>query len=268
MLYLFWITDPAVSLTRQFALLVAVWTHGCIGIYMWLRYRSWWSRRAPLFAVGAVLLPSLAILGIVNAGWDTVLHAAVEPGFSAAHGPPAPGSTNAQAGASLALLVTRLQLVYIGVLAGVFVARAIRAARGRRAGLMTIVYRDGRSIKVPRGFSILEASRYAGVPHVSVCGGRGRCSTCRVRVWRGLKTLALPEPAERTTLQRIAAPAGVRLACQVRPVSDLGVTPLMKIGRPFSGLSVSLAEGRELAVTALYLDLRDFDEARGETPSL
>jgi adenylate cyclase len=37
----------------------------------------------------------------------------------------------------------------------------------------------------PAGFSVLETSRFAQIPHASVCGGRGRCSTCRVRVVRG-----------------------------------------------------------------------------------
>jgi hypothetical protein len=41
---------------------------------------------------------------------------------------------------------------------------------------------DGRQVTVPPGFSVLEASWLLGVPHASVCGGRGRCSTCRVRV--------------------------------------------------------------------------------------
>jgi hypothetical protein len=34
-----------------------------------------------------VALPVLALLGVTNAGWDTILHAAVEPGFTAQHGP-------------------------------------------------------------------------------------------------------------------------------------------------------------------------------------
>src|SRR3954453_1576205 len=36
-LYVFWVADPLVSLTRQFALMFFVWVHGCIGVHMWLR---------------------------------------------------------------------------------------------------------------------------------------------------------------------------------------------------------------------------------------
>src|SRR2546425_4382266 len=50
-----------------------------------------------------------------------------------------------------------------------------------------------------------EASRLAGILHASVCGGRGRCSTCRVRVVRGLADLPLARSEEHTSeLQSLA----------------------------------------------------------------
>jgi adenylate cyclase len=256
-LYLFWITAPAANLTRQFALLLAVWTHGCIGLHMWLRFRPWYRRRFWIYAAAATSLPVLAILGVTNAGWDTALRAAVEPGFAAAHGPPAAGSPHAGVSLELDALSGRLQLVYLALVALTFLARAFRNARARRLSAVRIDYRGGRKVTVPQGFSILEASRWAGIPHVSVCGGRGRCSTCRVRILRGLETLPPPEPPELSTLERIAAPAGVRLACQTRPRRDLAVAPLISAAAPLDGLRFRYDEGRELLVTALYADLRD-----------
>ena len=47
--------------------------------------------------------------------------------------------------------------------------------------IVTLTYPDGKRVPAVKGTTILEASRGAGVPHASVCGGRGRCSTCRVR---------------------------------------------------------------------------------------
>jgi adenylate cyclase len=256
-LYLFWLTDPAVNLPRQFALLVAIWAHGCIGIHMWLRFRPWYRRWSWTLGATAMALPVLAILGVTNAGWDTILHAAVEPGFKAQHGPPAQGTAQAVAGAALGVLVIRLQLAYVAFVAAILLLRALRHWRQRYGGGFRIDYGAGRSITVPRGFSILEASRWARIPHASVCGARGRCSTCRVRVSRGLEWLAPPVSEEFVTLQRIRAPAGIRLACQVRPTSDVAVTPLVPPGRPLDGLRVDLDQGRELMVTALYVDLRD-----------
>ena len=250
-LYVFWVANPAVNLSRQLALLVAVWIHGCIGIHMWLRYKSWYVRRLRWFTGGAIALPSLAILGVINAGWDTVLRNAVTPGFAAAHAP------SAEASAAVGMLSLRLQLLYVAIVAGVLLLRAIRNAYERRQTGITIDYRAQRQITVPRGFSLLEASRWAAIPHASVCGGRARCTTCRVRIWRGLERLAPPALIERSALKWIGAPDDIRLACQVRPVSDIAITPLVPISRLREGLRLDLSEARERAVTALYADMRD-----------
>jgi adenylate cyclase len=82
-------------------------------------------------------------------------------------------------------------------------------------------------VQVPRNFSILEASRLADIPHASVCGGRGRCSTCRVRVSHGVASLPPPSAGELRVLQRVGAAPNVRLACQLRPTANLAVTPLL-----------------------------------------
>src|SRR5580704_12550194 len=132
-LYLFWVTDPLVSLTRQFTLLGFVWTHGCIGIHMWQRYRPFYRRHMLAFASVAFALPTLAVLGVVNAGWDTVLHAATSPAFVQAHGPPEANSPFAAAGAGLTRWTLALQGLYAAALIGVLAARAARSAwAGRR----------------------------------------------------------------------------------------------------------------------------------------
>ena len=53
--------------------------------------------------------------------------------------------------------------------------------------------------------------------HASVCGGRGRCSTCRVRISAGAQHLPPASDAERKVLDRVGAAPNVRLACQARP---------------------------------------------------
>src|SRR4030088_408072 len=75
-------------------------------------------------------------------------------------------------------------------------------------------------------FAVLGASCWPGIPHASVCGGRGRFSTCRVRVTKGAEQLAPPGPIEARTLERIGNPVGVRLAGQIRPQADIAVEPL------------------------------------------
>src|SRR6202012_5893654 len=71
---------------------------------------------------------------------------------------------------------------YLGLVGLVLLARGARALNERRAGMINLSYDNGRTVRVPRGFSVLEASLRNNVPHASVCGGRARCSTCRIRV--------------------------------------------------------------------------------------
>ncbi|WP_342359219.1 adenylate/guanylate cyclase domain-containing protein [Terrarubrum flagellatum] len=257
-LYLYWITDPAYGLVRQFLLLLAVWTHGCLGLHMLLRYRRWHPRWAKALLAVAIAIPALAIFGLNNAGWSVILRATTDPAFAGVYGPPAPGTSAATGVAGVAWLTPRLQLGWIAIVAIVFLLRFIRDLRERRANSIRVRYSDGQSITAPRGFSILEVSRWGRRAHASVCGGRARCTTCRVRVLEGFEQLGAPGPAEASALQRIGAPERVRLACQVRPMHDVAVAPLLAPGsRQRLALGFDLREGRELLVTALHVDLRD-----------
>src|SRR5204863_49521 len=66
-------------------------------------------------------------------------------------------------------------------------------------------------------------------PHASVCGGRARCSTCRVRIVSDRGALPSPSGREAFVLARVGAGANpaIRLACQLRPHADVAVIPLL-----------------------------------------
>ena len=99
-----------------------------------------------------------------------------------------------------------------------------------------------------------------GIAHASVCGGRGRCSTCRVRVLAGAKSLPAPQAAEARVLARVGAAANVRLACQLRPLHDLTVLPLLPPNvEPASAMGApgSMA-GQECELCVLFAALRGF----------
>ena len=106
--------------------------------------------------------------------------------------------------------------------------------------------------RCPHGWSVLEASLANGVPHLSLCGGRARCSTCRVRVRGDAAHLPPPQADEARTLARVRAPQGVRLACQLRPTGDIEVVPLMAPAGTFALQRM----GRERDVAVLFVDLR------------
>jgi adenylate cyclase len=159
------------------------------------------------------------------------------------------------AGAGLTDLREWALALYGALLASVLALRALRQRYERRKGLVAITYPDGRRVMVPHGFSVLEASRWAGIAHASICGGRARCSTCRVLVTRGLADLPAVSALEHTTLARIGAPHGVRLACQLRPEGALSVIPLLAADR--SHPRPAIAASHERIVAAIFVDLRD-----------
>ena len=149
---------------------------------------------------------------------------------------------------------------FFGMVGAVLLARVARRTWQRRHGLVRIGYPDGRIVEVTPGTSVLEASRLAGIPHASVCGGRGRCSTCRIRVSGEIHSIDPPAEDEVRVLHRIGATPNVRLACQLRPRGAVVVTPLLP---PFARAAdgrrrVDLAQGSEQEIAILFVDIRGF----------
>jgi adenylate cyclase len=251
------VVDPVEGVKQAVALVVA-WIHGTLGIRRYLMLRPWFGRCREILFASALLVPTLALLGFVQGGREAAARMADTAWFADQR-----AAINWPGAEALAWYGTVLQasLAAMAVaLLTVFAARALRTVRQRRMGLVTLAYPGGRRILVPRGTSVLEASRINGIPHASVCGGRGRCSTCRVRVETG--PVALPEASEdeQRVLHRVGAPDDVRLACQLRPEGDVTVTPLLPstatTREAFSRARYLAGEEREIAV--LFADLRSF----------
>ena len=55
-----------------------------------------------------------------------------------------------------------------------------------------------------------------GLDWMHACGGKGRCTTCKVIVKAGLENFDPPTPAEKRWEKEGALRAGERLACQAR----------------------------------------------------
>ena len=223
-LYSFWIASPALGWI-QLTLLIVAWLHGCLGVMFWLRLKPWFPSSRPALLAIAVLLPVLALLGYLHAGREVVALAR-DPVWRAAA---TAVSHTGTAGQAVWLIDLRNGFLLFdgGALALIVLARVARAGLDRRRGRICVSYPDGRRQFVPRGFNVLEASLLAGIPHASLCGGRARCSLCRVRVL-GTPELPPPDEPERRVLARLQAdPAHVRLGCQLRPACDIAVLPLV-----------------------------------------
>ncbi|MGQ0662759.1 MAG: adenylate/guanylate cyclase domain-containing protein [Pseudomonadota bacterium] len=256
-LLVLWYFVPAKG-ALQVAALVVAWVHGCFGLHYWLRLKPWYPAWQPLLYAGALLVPVLALLGFAEAGREVsrlasdpawLRRALTEIGF--------PG---AEAVRELERAKEWVYVVFAAFLAAAFAARAGREYLERRRGLVRITYPGGRQIEVATGLSVLEASRLHGIPHASVCGGRGRCSTCRVRVNQGLETLPPPSAGELAVLKRVSAAPNVRLACQIRPRQDLAVTPLLppSASAKDGHRRPEHAQGKEKEIAILFADIRAF----------
>jgi adenylate cyclase len=238
------------SAPRQSLLLVFVWTHGCIGLHQWLKGEAWWRRNSHALVALAALVPAAALAGFVTAAREVERLKATQT-----FAPPFPREaipTIKAHGVDAQLAALALMALALGV-AGL---SAALAARRRR---LVVSYDPGPKVFSVPGPTLLEISRAHGVPHLSVCGGKARCSTCRVRVLAGLDALEPPGEAEMQLLRRIGADPDVRLACQIRPAQALTVVRLL---RPETA-GPALANGVEAAgvvrvAAVLFVDIRGF----------
>jgi adenylate cyclase len=251
-LLVYWVNNPWRG-QLQTALLLIAWIHGCMGVHFWLRFRPAYTQAAVWLVGVAVAIPVLALAGFVQGGLE-VIELSRTPGWVAA----VTARNTAATRTHLAIIADGLTATYGALLALTLAIRGGRVLYLRRWHSVTITYPGDRVVTVPIGFSVLEASRYADLPHASVCGGRGRCSTCRVRIVRGLDALPAASEAERRVLRRIGAPPDVRLACQLRPARETTVVPVLAARDALAPELELERQGVEQEVAVLFADLRGF----------
>ncbi len=253
-LFAYWGPRPHMIFV-QFALITIAWVHACIGLYFWLRLKPFFKWAAPYLLAIAVLMPPLAMVGAhhgarevlqlrSNPEWRNKLPGIIPP---------------AQRTYIDDITLWYFPIGYGAAILLVFAARGVRTLRERARGSFTVSYPD-RQVRVPKGMSVLEASLRFKVPHASVCGGRARCSTCRVRVVSDRGGLPPPSGREAFVLARVGVsknPA-IRLACQLRPDTDVAVIPLLSanIGAGFVRNRQRVHIGEERYIVSLFVDMR------------
>jgi class 3 adenylate cyclase/hemoglobin-like flavoprotein len=108
--------------------------------------------------------------------------------------------------------------------------------------------------------TILDVSLQNNIPHVCVCGGIGKCSTCRVIVLEGLGQ-CLPRNQVEARMARLKGfSSEVRLACQTRvmgPVilkrlvhDEVDVQNAADVGSDYAG--------REMPLAVMFVDIKGF----------
>jgi adenylate cyclase len=249
------------SAVLQSTLLLLVWIHGCIGIHFWLRLYKPYRAVQPVLLFVAIAVPLAALGGFMVSGRAVAQLIENQEMFARVKELTAwPKPADADALAQYRLLVRIEFAAVLVVVAGFIVWQHYARFAGPK---LAIKYIGGPTLRVPKGPTLLEISRMHRIPHASVCGGRARCSTCRVRIEEGSNTLPPPRFPEAFTLSSIAAPQNVRLACQIRPQGPLTVTRLLRpasTGPQAADLQESDSAGVEKALAVLFLDLRDFTQ--------
>ena len=125
---------------------------------------------------------------------------------------------------------------------------------------------EKKSFPISPDETILSVSLREGVYHAHACGGKAKCSTCRVIIEKGQTNCLPPNSSEIRMLQKLYFPPNVRLACQTkvkgnvtirRPVLDeidVQVTARMIAGEDQQSI------GEEKHVSILFADLARYTQ--------
>jgi adenylate cyclase len=237
----------------QALLLLIVWVHGCLGLHFWLSNTRWWHQWLNVLIGVAVFVPGFALAGFLTEGrrvlalfQDESTRLALMEEFNW----PSPETFDALIATADFLLLGFWAI--LGLVALVFIARKLSTKRRS----IRIQYVDGPEVSTGKGPTLLEVSRANGVPHTALCGGRGRCTTCRVIIEDGADFLHPPSEAEARSLTAVNAPPNARLACQIKPTESLTVFRVFKPDGRRGRAHASQGAERRLAI--LFLDMRGF----------
>jgi len=256
------------AILQQTALLLIVWIHGCIGLHFWLRIYDGYSRWFPILTSLAVVIPTISITGWIAAARRQADAADAQIAIAAQSNTEA-----AQAAQDQAAMVSYVRrtlgewesyahnILIISVIALITVL-LIRYILRRFKDHVQVTYGDGTVVSSFPGTTILDISRIAGIPHMAVCGGRARCSTCRTLIIKGGEGLSPPTPAEADLLSKLNASPGIRLACQAKVNGNVELRPLIQpqqhISSPRNADPLGWGVEREIAV--FFLDIRGFSK--------
>lgn len=123
---------------------------------------------------------------------------------------------------------------------------------------------DEVTVSFEGGVNLLSTLVAAGVPITHLCGGRARCSTCRVRVGEGLDALSGRTELEQAMAERLDFPAEVRLACQAMAVDSVTLRRLV-LDKADAELASQIGShglhgpiGREVEVAVLFADVAGY----------
>ncbi len=109
--------------------------------------------------------------------------------------------------------------------------------------------------------SLLEIALKHDIPHMHICGGNARCSTCRIIIEQGLENILSRNELEQQLAEKKGMEDSIRLACQSRIKGPVTLRRLV-----MDDLDADLAMnqqgkvGREQKIAILFSDIRGFTD--------
>ncbi|MCG8570718.1 MAG: adenylate/guanylate cyclase domain-containing protein [Spirochaetes bacterium] len=248
------------------AMILAIWIHAQIGMHGVLRTKKIYPKVRWLIVIVFTLMPIAGVTGYFKAQIELKNK---NPYAYSYNNYSAEKATQEQL--NILNQVTygvyiSFPLLYLLVLS----ARGIRISILNKNRNIKVVYPGLKDVQVFPGTTILETSRIADIPHASICGGRGRCTTCRVKIEKGMENLSPIGEREANALKKISAETDIRLACQCECKKDeIAVIQLLppdvkaSVARNETNLSI----GVEKSLVVMFADLRGFTKmSEGKFP--
>ena len=241
-----------------------IWLHGVIGIHGLLKFKSeFYVRNFHLINFFYWIIPIFSILGFIAGlrglsvlnyikslqGLDNYIFSVFEKNIP-------------QQAFPIVFQIEPLVLKYYPiVIAVLLLVILINIIRARFFGSIVIKYSNNQTVLVPKGTTVLEASRMAGIPHQSICGGKGRCTTCRIRILSNATSVPDPNEFETRAILKNGWDKDIRLACQLRPINTITILPILNPGSKFqSSGKQEILMGTESEIAILFVDLRNFTD--------
>ena len=131
---------------------------------------------------------------------------------------------------------------------------------------------DEMDVSFEGGDNLLELMVEQGLPIAHLCGGRARCTTCRVWIYEGLSNTSERTMNEAAMAERLELPDQVRLACQTTLNGSIGLRRLV-LDKTDEQLDSQLGKsgpsgpvGREVNVAVLFTDIAGYTEMSEALP--
>ena len=259
--YTFW-TSPGLDYFEIFFfnfIMLFIWLHGYIGIKFWMKVNSNYQKYLRQADIFFLIIPLLSIVGQISIFRESDLKGFFDTEYKEKilkfSNP-----ENIDLNVLLENTIIYFVLPYLLSIMVLFGYRFYYFKIKRQNNSIKVSYPDGGVSNIFPGMNILDASLEAGIPHAHVCGGRGRCFTCIIRIDQNLTQLEPPRKNERRILRTIGAPENIRLACQAYPKIDLNVSPLLSADANFqeSYFEQKYTYGSDREICILFADLRAF----------